>query len=576
MAISSLISQKRSFGSVFFWGCCASGLGLVLLGLAWLVPNHYRPWPSFHSEMMAFIAVTLLFVGRMGHTGVAVALPRLALWLLLALAIPWLQLALGVSPFAGDAITVSFYLVGLLAAIAVGYGHGTAKSPIQASLLGVMHVLWIGALLSACIGVLQYLGLEGWFDIFMTESGIGERVLGNLAQTNHLSTLLLMGVIGLAYLYEERRIGGPVLVLSVAFLTTVVVLTVSRSGLFSILAVVGYFVFKRRDAGSRLPLIGVVVWAATFLLATWVLPYLSQILLIGERGLSLEGTSGRTLMWKQIGYGILQQPFFGYGWNLTVRAQMPGAAQFPGELSTDYAHNMLLDLLAWNGIPLGLVFAAAGAYWFISRCRRVYGVKAVYAFACLVPLAVHSMVEYPFAYGYFLLPAGFMVGVVEASMQRSKEGSLRMGTGPVAMCTALWIAIGGYFVYEYFLIEEDFRMTRFENMRIGRTPESYEIPSVWVSSHMAAMLRATRTQPVPGMDPEALANLARVSSRFGYAALNYRYALALGLNGDPEGAAREMKMIRGMYGKWYYRTVSQEMREQAESRYPQLKAVQIP
>lgn len=571
--ILPFISQKRSFGSVFFWGRCASGVGLLLLGLAWLVPDHYPPWTSFHSEMLAFMAITLFFVARLVAAGGLLAWPRWAGLLVFAALVPWLQWAFGLSTFAGDALVVTLYLVGLLAAVAVGYSHASAKAPVDASLAGVMHVLWGGALLSAGIGLLQWLALEDVLGDFAIESTLGGRALGNLAQTNHLSTLLLMGCVALAYGFERRLIRRSVLLLGVAFLTLVLVLTASRSGLVGLVVIAVYLAGKHRHSASRLPVRAVAAWALGFLAMTWMLPYVSQALLIGDGGLSLSSTSGRAVMWRQIAYGIAEQPWLGYGWNLTARAQMAGVLVLQGSLSTNYAHNLLLDLLVWNGIPLGMLFIAAGVYWFVTRVWRVRGTDAVYAMACLMPILVHSMVEYPFAYGYFLLPAGIMVGVIEASFPSNPVFAIRKRI--VAAYLLLWVVAGGYFVYEYFLIEEDFRITRFENMRVGKTPVDYDVPTIRMPSHMAAMLRASRVRATPGLTPEAMENLKEVSDRFAFSVLNYRYALALGLNGDPEGASRELAVIRGLYGANHFRGVVEDFEEMSR-RYPQLKAVKIP
>lgn len=567
------ISKERSFGSVFFWGRCATCTGLLLLGLAWLVPDHYPPWTSFHSEMLAFVAITLLLVARLPWFRGHLAWPPLVRWLLVAMLVPWLQWILGVSPFGGDALIVTLYLSGLLAAIAVGYSHASAKSAADASLTGVMHVLWCGALLSACIGWMQWLSLEGVLGDYAIESALGARVLGNLAQANHFSTLLLTGIIALLYVYERRLIGLPVLALGAAFLTLVLVLTMSRAGLVGVVVVGAFLIAKRRHLSSRLPVRAVIMWMLAFFAMTWALPHVSQALLIGDRALSLSSTSGRLVMWKQVAYGIWEQPWLGYGWNLTVRAHMAGAALVPGDVSTTYAHNLLLDLLAWNGIPLGLVCVAAGAYWFVTRWVGVRGVDGVYALACVLPVAVHSLVEYPFAYGYFLLPVGIMVGVVEASLPVKQ--AVQVHRRAVFAGLAVWIAIGGCFVHEYFLIEEDFRITRFENLRVGKTPADYEVPTIRLASHMATMLRASRIRAVPGLSPEAMADLAAASGRFAFSVLNYRYALALGLNGDPEGAARELAMIRGLYGAAHYRAVVDDFSEAAKTN-PQLKTVRVP
>lgn len=571
----SLTSQERSFGSVFFWLKATACAGMLLLCLAWLVPNHYRPWPSFHSELLAFIGITLLLGSRLLIGANKLQLPRIVVCLLLVAGVPWLQFLVGVTQYGGDALTVSLYFAGLLGAMAVGYTHQQAKTPAQGSSIALMHVLWLGALVSAAIGLVQWLSLHDEFSLLITESTLGDRAMGNLAQSNHLSTLLLLGAVALACVFEKRVIGTMAFVLGVVFLSLLLVLTQSRTGMLGVAVLAVFFWFKRRHHTARWPAAVPALWALLFLLATQLLPKVSEFLLMGgDRAVAFTDSSGRWQLWKQFGYGILQEPWLGYGWNQSVRAQMVGAMVYPGELTSDYAHNLVIDLLAWNGLPLGMLLIGLGVYWFVNRAWRVRGTDAIYAMACLIPVFVHSLLEYPFAYGYFLLPAGVMVGIIEASLPGGQQVAVRTRT--IWGLLSLWAVVGSCFVWEYFLIEEDFRIVRFEGMRIGKTPTDYEIPTIWMSSHMAAMLKATRQPAKLNMDKQHLENLRQVTERFAYGALTYRYALALGLNGDPAGATHQMALIHGLYGESYYRLTKAELRDEANAKFPQLKLVETP
>lgn len=571
----SLTSQERSLGSVFFWLKASACAGMLLLCLAWLVPNHYRPWPSFHSELLAFLGTTLLLCSRLLAGASRLQWPRIALFVLSVALVPWLQFAVGVTQYGGDALTVSLYFAGLLGAMAVGFTHQQFKAAPEGSCTGLMHVLWVGALVSAAIGLVQWLSLHDEFTLLITEGTLGDRAMGNLAQSNHLSTLLLLGAVALACVFEKRVIGTTAFVLGVAFLSAVLVLTQSRTGMLSVGVLTLFLWFKRRHHSARWPAAVPVLWALVFLLTTQLLPKLSEFLLMGgDRGVAFTDSSGRWQLWKQFVYGILQEPWLGYGWNQSVRAQMAGAIAYPGELTSDYAHNLVIDLLAWNGLPLGLLLIGLGVYWCVSRAWRVRGTDAIYAMACLMPVLVHSLLEYPFAYGYFLLPAGVMVGIIEASLPERQ--SIVVKTRTIWGLLSLWVVVGSYFVWEYFLIEEDFRIVRFEAMRIGKTQADYEIPSIWMSSHMAAMLKATRQPAKLNMEKQHLENLRQVTERFAYGALTYRYALALGLNGDPAGATHQMALIHGLYGESYYQLTKAELRDEAKVKFPQLQLVTTP
>jgi hypothetical protein len=316
-----------------------------------------------------------------------------------------------------------------------------------------------------------------------------------------------------------------------------------------------------------------VAWVLLFVLLHVVSPYIDRALLLNAEREPLFTSNGRALIWHQAVAGIVDSPWLGYGWNQTPTAQMAGALTYPGESTFIYAHNVLLDIIAWNGVPLGLILIGLGGYWFFTRIYRVMGLDASYAMACLLPFVLHSLVEFPFAYAYFLLTAGLMMGVVEASMGFPK--GLRISRLWSGSLLVVWTAIGACMAYEYLLIEEDFRVSQFENLHVGKTETSYRVPDIWLLSHMGAMQRASRQPPVPGMTEQQLDDLRRASSRFPHGALGLRYALALGLNGDPAGARHMMAVVHGVYGNKFYDAAKAAWVEKAE-KYPQLRAINLP
>lgn len=564
--------EKRSSGSVFLFQAGAwLAFGWVLFGLSWLLPNHYRPWVNFHSEAMAFGALAALMMGMLLTRPAALRWPVVAGWILVMALLPWLQWVLGISLFASDALLSSYFLLAWAAAIFFGYHLTSGKD--GRSVLALMHMLWIAALLSAMIGLTQWLKLEEVLGIYATQTDFGDRAMGNLAQPNQLATLLLMGMVAYGYIFEQGVIGRLGFAMGISFMTAVLVLTQSRAGIIGVLAITLLFLLKRSTLLSRLKVKLVLLWALLFVAATALLPYASQAVLIGGGRPSLSTTSDRILIWLQTLEGIRQAPWLGYGWNQTASAQMAGALAYPGEMTFIYAHNVLLDIVVWNGIPLGLLLIGLGTYWFCTRIYRVASLKAIYAMACLLPFTIHSLVEFPFAYAYFLLAAGLMMGIVEASMGPARGWQISRRWSGAAL--VVWTVIGAYMVYEYLLIEEDFRVVRFENMHVGKTEATYQVPDLWMLSHMTTMLKVARQPAVPGMTAQQLDDLRRVSSRLSWGALNLRYAVALGLNGDAAGARRMMAVVHSLYGENFYSAAKAVWSETADQ-YPQLKSVSLP
>lgn len=549
--------------------------GIFTFALAWLAYDHYRPWVNFHSEALALVGVGLMVLGRcLDRTAAVVVLPRIAWWIMVLALLPWLQYLLGISLFAGDALLVSLYICGFGAAMGLGFGYASEAPEPDAALVPIFYVLWFVALMSAAIGLLQWLNLQQPLQMYVVQTDAGDRPMGNLGQPNQLATLLLMGIASLAWTFERRRVGVWGLSIGVIFLSMVLVLTLSRAAMLSALVTGIFLIWKRRMVPGRLAPWHVFAWLLLFGAANLLLPSLHEALLMGNiRSVSFGGDS-RFTMWKQVLSGVAESPWVGYGWNQTSTAHMIGSLTVAGTMTYTNAHNVVVDILAWNGVPLGLLLTVLCAYWFMSRIHGATRDSAIYAMACLLPIAIHSMVEYPFAYSYFLLAGGLMAGVVEASHNGIKTIKLKLRW--VGGALAIWFVIGSYMVYEYLLIEEDFRIVRFENLRIGQTSTEYEVPHVWMLSHMASMLQAARQQAAPGMSAAEVENLRKASLRFPYGSLGLRYALALGLNGDPAGASRQMAIIRGMYGDHYYQAAVSVMRELQREKYPELAQVIAP
>lgn len=556
-------------------------LGILLFTLSWLAYDHYRPWVNFHSEALALAGVGLMAFSYCVGRGARSVSTRAVLWTWVVAFIPWVQYLFGIELFAGDAVVASLYLFGFGASIWLGFrvsgvspGNTDYVRPTE-KMKAIYYSLWIAALVSAAIGLLQWLSLQGALQMYALQTDVGDRAMGNLGQPNQLATLLLIGIAALAWTYESNRIGKIGLVSAVGFLTLVLVLTQSRSGMISVVVMGIFLIWKNRRSKSQLKASLVLWWILAYFVCLLLLPDLFDILLMqGNRSMNPGSDSARIVIWKQMISGIMQAPWFGYGWNGTSAAHAAGSIAVPGSLTYTNAHNVILDIVAWNGIPVGLFLTAISCYWFLSRVLKIQKLNAVYSMACLLPIAVHSMVEYPFAYSYFLVTAGIMVGVVEASHPRIATFRLRPGwLGGILLA---WFALGGYIIHEYLLAEEDFRIVRFENLRIGTTQADYKVPKITLLSNLGSMLTAARQQPTRNMSSEELLNLEKTSLRFSYGSLALRNAIALGLNGNPERASRQMAVIKGMYGEFYYRSAVSVLRELERDKYPELAKVITP
>ena len=552
--------------------------GLLFFAMAWLSFDHYRPWVNFHAEAMAILGVGLLLVHRyITAAGNAYVLPVVAIWAGAVALIPWAQTIFSADLFVGDALVLSFYLLSFAGAICLGYGYVRHAVNKPHDLSVIFYLLWFVALVSAAIGLLQSLGLQEPLGMYVVQTGFNDRARGNLGQPNQLATLMLIGIAALLWTFEHGRVGRSGAVLGIGFLTLALILTQSRAGMLSSVVGAIFFTWKSWQRPSRIKLVYVWAWLVVYLLCLQALPYGRDLLSLGEtRQITLSVDGERALIWKQVISGIGQAPWFGYGWNQMPAAHAAGSLYYPGSVTYSNAHNVVLDILAWNGVPLGLLLVALCAHWLLTRMKQAKTQAAVYGLLIILPIVTHSLVEFPFAYSYFLLTAGLMVGIVDGSHRTRKE--IKVKTSGMLMVCVLTIPfmVGGYLVYEYLLVEEDFRVVRFENLHVGQTPALYKAPEIYALTQMSAMLHAARQKALPAMTIDELENLRKASSRFAYGSLRLRYAIALGLNGRPDEATVQFAILRGMYGHHYYQAGVSVLRELQLANHPELSQVITP
>ena len=551
----------------------------IFFALAWLQPHHFRPWLNFYSEALALSCIGLLLLHHVINrkTQGLFLVPKIVYGLFALSTLPWIYYFGGIGFYAGDALICSLFILGLASASLLGFNYSHSESPVSDNLKAYFDVLCVVAIASSAIGLIQWLGLGDQIGMmYISSSSIGDRALGNMGQPNQLATLLLMGISAFAWNYEKRRLGGLATSAAIAFVTLALVLTQSRTAIVSGCVIAVWGAWKVSAHCTRLRPSHLILWLIAYLSALQILPWVSDLLLMAEmRNISLTRDNGRIIMWQQMAAGLQQSPWFGFGWNQTPTVHAAGSLAYPGRLTYTNAHNMFVDLIGWTGIPVGLALSAACMYWLIRRMWSIKNVTPVFAMAGFLPIFIHSMLEYPFAYAYFLIAAGFYIGIIEAYTAPFRPIRLPRWVGVAIL--APFFALGGGIIYEYMLIEEDFRVVRFENMRIGATPQEYKHPEhLWLLSQETGMLEHARQPARRGMSDDELESLRKATLRFPYGSLGLRYVIALGINGKPEEASHHMQVIKGMFGPLYYRASVESLRSVQAEQYPELAAVLTP
>lgn len=551
-------------------------VGLVAIGLGWNLPNHYPLWTTFHSELMAAIGACLLFVGTLrfgplgtsnggvGHTAktsqVVMPLQRAErAWLLIAL-LPALQYAFGQLEFRGDVALGFLYAGGVALSLYTGRIWALQvgrNAVVKALFLSIVFA----ALAAGGVALLQWfrLPVPGWWVMEL----IDDRPFGNLGQPNQFALLMVMGIVGVTVLFEMHVVSSRLIhALALMFLGWGLLISGSRANAFGMLAVTAVWFLTRHRVPSRLRVSDVVLALAIGLIAYRSLGVIEDALYlkVGVLRPPLE-VGPRKGIWLQFVAAIWAHPWGGYGFGQGVLAMREAAEAVQSHYNTIYAHNLVLDLMTWVGIPLGLILSLALGGWMLGWLRRIpdtdLSVQRHGVFALWLAFLCHAMLEFPHAHAYFLLPAALLAGAVAVDSGLPASHRVKV-SGPVltlALFTSLLLVATAV---DYFRFETEFRSLRFDKANFVGAEAREPPPAPWVLDQLGLLNESAHFEPRPGMPPEQIDKLGRLARRFHLLPTRFTYAKALALNGRMPEAQHELMTIRSIYRPEVYAAIERD------------------
>ncbi|MDP2074465.1 PglL family O-oligosaccharyltransferase [Hydrogenophaga sp.] len=456
-----------------------NGLGMVLLALVWLAPNHQAPWGSFHHDLLMAVFLTVTSFLLMWQTRWQLPVPLFATLVLLAALVPWIQWAMGLLPKSGTAFVSSSYIAAL--GIAICIGCAAARESSGQRLFDILFgALALAAFFNVPVQVVQWYQwyeheMESWLMLFVTPIGSGSRPSGMILQPNQLATIQVWGLLGLSWFRYHRRISLPFFLLAFVAIVLGIGLTQSRAGLLEMVAVpMLMLVAWRWNAGREIVLtwfaaiVFLVVWAMNFpAVAEWMGVSSTAV----ARLSSIDGA--RIDAWRAFWGAVLKQPWGGYGVTDAGYAYVALASEHPEVFIGQrfaHAHNVLLDLVVWVGLPLGVLIATGFGIWLVRHLLAMPKLpQSVFPLAVLLALGLHAMLELPHQFLYFVVPAGICIGWLCGLISGNIMWTLpRWCWGAVGLGL---LAVIAPITLDYFPYQERYTEWRFENKRIGKRPD---------------------------------------------------------------------------------------------------------
>jgi len=465
---------------------------------------------------------------RLGSSGLTALLAALALLLASSLASPlWAGLPSALA-LSGAGLVLAAALAALVGASAQSAGRGVTA--FRALCIGMV----IAGVASSLVGIVQVFAPQWPDGDFIARTYIAGRAVGNMRQPNHLSSLLVWATIAAVWLAETgvfKRWVGSALALLFIF---VIVLSASRTGTVSVgLLAVWSLLDKRLSRPTRLLLLCAPVAYGLFWLGTSAWADYSHHVFGGETRFSTKGdiSSSRWGIWSNTLALIAMHPWAGVGfgefnfaWTLTP---------FPGRPVAffDHTHNIILQFAVELGLPLATAVLALLAWALFSAWRGAQDSARRAALVMVLMILLHSLLEYPLWYAYFLLPAAFAFGLC---LGRPEDAPAAAATGkttrPLLMIASLLLMLGGIAsVADYSRVVAIFAPAE------GAPPLAQRIASGQRSvffAHQADYAAATTTErPADAMD-----SFQRAPHNLLDARLMIAWAKALDEAGDTERA----------------------------------------
>lgn len=416
---------------------------LVLVGLAWTVPFlqpvHRFPLTAFYSEWLAFalgLAAAAPLLRR--ESWREAALPVIALAPLGLIVVLAIQLLLERVAYPGQAFMAGLYLLWTLLLIVLGQLLRREVSLRQVAGFLAWFLL-AGGVAQGFIGVAQHYALhEPPLDALVARKQLPQ-IFGNLGQLNHYAAIVTIALASAAYLYCRRSLPRAVAVGAAALFLAVLALAGSRSPWLYLAALTGLALLLSRlqPADESRRLLVFVAWLIPGFVAAQ--GFVALPLMLPADGLAVtsmdrlfqvaSGIEPRLQLWGEGWRMFLAAPLIGVGfgqfaWQHFLDQAVNGAAAAPGVFN--HAHNIVAQLLAETGLAGALAVCAAVVAW-ITGLRRVrLDPEWWWVLALLTVIGIHSMLEYPLWYAYFLGMAALLLGLgSERHIAVSHDGAAR-------------------------------------------------------------------------------------------------------------------------------------------------------
>lgn len=499
---------------------------------------------------MAVAVVTLLITGlRPGDWTLA---PTIALLMSGGV---WLQHWAGLIVHPSDALMASLQLFAcaVIWIVVRAIDQKEALSRLGDVIFGALVIAGIGSVAGTMVQALQIsdAGAMQGIGLWVMAIPEGVRPAGNVAQPNEMATLLMWAMVGGVWAVHRKSVRLSIFCLMGCYLAIGLAISHSRVGLMESMALLGLLMVLRNHFGGwKLSLVYAAILCVQLLLF-WNMQAISDGLLLEYRGRVIEQLTdnvARLSIYKMVWGAIVQSPWWGYGMTSLTSAQWVVSDQFP-PLNAYYrqSHNIVLDLLAWWGIPVGGLLFFFAARWCVQVIRDIKDAsQCIFGFA-LVMFILHAFVELPHWSVAYLFPATIFAAALDSSLRRLVLWRTQLGS--VAAYVGMLCSALALLTVEYLRLERNYVHLRAEEVGLRTITE---VPPTFLLTNLADYLRLSRIIGHTDVPPQTIAWMEYSIHGIPNYNTQLTHAVTLALNGRQEEALVWMRRLNSVSPPSYH------------------------
>lgn len=519
-------------------------LASVFISLAWLLPIHFRPWVTYTGELFAFLSIFALAAIYLKDK---IKLPVISLPLVLLAMIPLIQYLGGESFFFDKALTSTLFVFGFWMSIVIGYNLSVEKIDREEVFTGLSYVFLMTGTATGVIAICQWLTLDAYIP-GMVNMQHAVRPYANFAQPNNMATFLVMSLMACLYLYETQKLKTWMFSLCAIVIVFAIALSQSRTSWVACLSILLYGAYQQYKGFIRLNWFYSLAWLGLFIGFILLLPLATQLIAqltdaniaqtqaIAQRA---TGDMSRLAIWEQMLHAIADRPWFGYGWNQTSVAYALVSEHFQGPVWIRSAHNFIIDFVLWNGLIIALPFLAYFGYWGYQLHKQINSVESVIGILMIGAVLVHAMLEFPQYYAYFLLPVGFILGLVQSQNINTKALTLSPNFMRVGYIGAVLLCI--LIVRDYAVMVPKLN----QSMRYENTPEKItNQDQVYLLEEFNRRIAWIRMSPYSKANYQQLQEIQEMVLNYPTQYDVVKYAKILAFNGYEAEARHQLELLK--------------------------------